>query len=689
MLVPLLSLLGLGALCGTGLAIAAKAFYVYEDPRIKKVSDALPNVNCGGCGYAGCAACAEAIVAGEAKPTACVVSTQEEVMAISAIMGIEVEFTEPEVSENTCGGSYRNPFKFDYAGAHDCNALYLLFKGDKECHVACLGMGSCVKSCKFDAVTLHPKKRLPIFNPLKCVGCGACVDACPQDIVRLMSPSRRLLHFNTTIEGLAPCQQKCPAEIDISAYIKQIKMKNYEGAVRVLRDRNPFILSCGRVCPAPCETNCRRQLLDEAVSINQLKRFVADWEMNSGRYVKVSQAPDSGRSVAVVGGGPGGLSAAYFLRRLGHKVTVFDKMPKLGGMLRYGIPEYRLPKAILDKDIEGVLRLGVEARTDATLGEDFSLGFLKASGYDAVVLAVGAWSNNSMRTKGEDAEGVLGGIDFLEEVASGKDIDLEGKKVGIIGGGNTAIDAARTSKRLGAEKVSIIYRRTRNEMPANILEIVAAEEENIEMLFLTAPKSIRKNGKKLVMEYIKMELGEADASGRRRPVPIEGSESELELDLIIPAIGQAPDIHFMKSDHRLSEVETTKWDTLIAPKDTMQTNIPYVFTCGDSYSGPDLVVSAIGTGRLAARSVHQYLKGEKVEPNPYKLDKPYDEPHESIENVKEIDRVGRPELESSERIDSFIEVEHTISEKEALKEADRCMQCCLSCYNDEKQSTYL
>jgi len=370
----------------------------------------------------------------------------------------------------------------------------------------------------------------------------------PKNILTVRTMSQRLLHFNEEDDALAPCRQTCPAEIDIPLYISQIKDGDYEGAVHTIRERNPLLLSCGRVCPHPCESYCRRGIEDEPVSINQLKRFVADLEMNSGKRIPIPCAPDTGKRIAVVGGGPAGLSCAYFLRRLGHEVTIYEAMPEMGGIIRYGIPEYRLPKKVLSWEIEGILNLGIEHHTNMRLGVDFDLDSIIKKGFDAIFLGVGAWNDYNLKIEGEDLKGSFKGIDFLSRVASGEKVPI-GRRAAVIGGGNSAIDCVRTLVRLGAEEVYIVYRRTRKEMPANEVEIVAAEHEGIKFHFLAAPVSVvgDDNGNVTHLEFLKMELGEPDASGRRRPVPIEGSETLMEIDMLITAIGQTPDVSFSES----------------------------------------------------------------------------------------------------------------------------------------------
>jgi len=687
-------MLGLGATCGVVLSAASKVFYVYEDPRIAVIEAYTAGANCGGCGYAGCAAAAVAVVAGEALPSVCIVAGPETTTNIAGVMGLDPGTAEALLSYNTCTGGKRAPDKYDYMGINSCQALATLYGGSRECTVGCLGLGDCVKACTFDALKIG-SEGYPVVDEIKCVGCGACEKACPKDIMAIKTISQKLLHLNLYDDRIAPCQQTCPAEIDIPKYIAQIRNGDYEGAVNTIRERNPLLLSCGRVCPHPCEAKCRRSIAEEPVSINQLKRFVADYEMNTGKHLPISVAPSTGKKVAVVGGGPAGLSCAFFLRRLGHDVTIFDAMPKLGGMIRYGIPEYRLPKEVLAWEIQGILDLGIEHKVGVKLGRDFDIGSLVASGFDAVFLGIGAWKDYTLGVEGENLQGCYTGINFLSNFAlwqqetPQEERPFVGKKCAVIGGGNTAVDCVRTLVRLGAEEVYIIYRRTRKEMPANEVEIVAAEHEGIKFIFLAAPTQVigDEDGNVTGLEYLQMKLGEPDASGRRSPVPIEGSETIVELDMLITAIGQGPDVFFKEENKMLDEdLNITRWNTIDCKDEiALQASVPYIFTGGDSATGADLVVSAIGAGRRAARSIHLYMNGEDVTP-PAKTLFTNNIPESIFEAVEGLDRTKRtpmPELEVEERIKSFVEADLVITEEEALYESSRCLQCCLTCYNKD------
>lgn len=685
MVESILFLLVLGAVCGLLLSFASKIFYVYEDPRIGKVEGLVAGANCGGCGFAGCSAAAQAIVNDGAPANTCILIGKENISAIAEIMGTEVGIAESLKSYNNCDGGNRATDRYLYSGLNTCSAVTSLYGGKRDCSVGCLGFGDCVRACQFDAICLGPNG-YPVVDKEKCVGCGACEIACPKSILEVRTVSERLLHLNASDDALAPCAQTCPAEIDIPRYISHIRNGEFEAAVNTIREKNPLLLACGRVCPHPCESFCRRGLADEPVSINQLKRFVADMEMNSGKRIPIDCAPDTGKRIAVIGGGPAGLSCAYFLRRAGHSPEIFEAMPKLGGMLRYGIPEYRLPKKVLDWEIEGILNLGIKNHTNVRLGVDFDFGSLIASGFDAVFFSVGAWNDYNLGIPGEDMKGCFTGINFLSKIGNNEKVRI-GRRVAVIGGGNTAIDCCRTLLRKGVDKVYLVYRRTRKEMPASEEEIVAAEHEGIEFVFLAAPNRVIGNDDNQVtgLEYLKMELGEPDSSGRRRPVPVKGSETVLDVDMIVTAIGQSPLLDFRGKGDRVDGLSITRYNTFDVTPATCQTNVPYIFAAGDSATGPALVVDAIGGGRKAARSIDLFLKGKPVVPQQKAILNKHipGTIFENVDGVVQKKRTEMPELPVAQRIHTLDEVDLVISEAQARYEANRCLNCCRLCYNKD------
>ncbi|NLI83117.1 MAG: molybdopterin-dependent oxidoreductase [Deltaproteobacteria bacterium] len=480
---------------------------------------------------------------------------------------------------------------------------------------------------------------------------------------------------------VAPCTVACPANVDIQGYLALIRRGEYLEAVRLIKEKIPMPAVIGRVCPHPCEAACRRHLVDEAVNINPCKRFAADYEIRSGRRVLPEVPGNSGHYVAVIGGGPAGLSAAYYLRCLGHGVTIYEEREKLGGMLRYGIPEYRLPKVILDWEIEGILSLGVGVRTGVRWGKDFTLDDLHRDGHEVVFLAIGAWAARKLGVVGEDLKGVTEGVGFLERIAREGVIEtVRGKRLAVIGGGNVAIDAARSALRMGAKEVSILYRRSRNEMPASHEEIEAAEKEGVNIQYLLAPTKISDgNGSRIKLECIRMELGKPDASGRRRPIPVEGSETTVEVDEIISAIGQYSEIPNPDSDIAMAELPVTRWNTIGGDPRSMHTGIKMVFVGGDLFRGPATVVAALADGRKAAYSIDRYFRSSRVEPEPlhFNISKGDLESidREPFSVMKTISRETMPELGTKERIQGFQEVELGFGEDQARREAARCLVC--------------
>ena len=496
------------------------------------------------------------------------------------------------------------------------------------------------------------------------------------DLVKSRRMALELLLSDHYGDCVAPCKLACPAGIDIQGYIGLIASGQYREALKLIKESNPLPLVCGRVCPRFCETKCRRNLVDGPVAINALKRFTADYDLNNGDQYTPEVKPATGHRVAIIGGGPAGLSAAYYLALEGHEITIFESNPQLGGMLRYGIPEYRLPKAILDKEIDAITNLCHQIRCNVSLGKDFSIESLKDEGYEAIFLALGAQASQKIKVEGEDLPGVLAGIGFLKDVALGKKMNL-GQKVVVIGGGNTAIDAARTALRLGVGEVTIVYRRSRSEMPAADEEIEQAEQEGIQLHFLAAPvKLIAQNGRVNTMECIKMALGEPDASGRRRPEPITGSEFTIEIDTVIAAIGQTLDGARFSHD---GQVKFNRRGYISIKQETMETSIEGVFAGGDCSSGPATVVEAVAAGRKTAISINQYFNGQQITP----LEKPYnctkgelDEiDTEDYADVQRIPRTEMPALDTEARKQNFSEIELGFTQEMAKAEAERCLSC--------------
>ena len=475
----------------------------------------------------------------------------------------------------------------------------------------------------------------------------------------------------------APCENTCPVRCDAVGYTSLVAEGRYPEALNLIRLTMPLAGVCGRVCNHPCENMCKRGEIDEPIAISSLKRFASDWELRTGKMTPPTflEKPKAER-VAVVGAGPAGLNAAYHLGRRGYPVTIFESLPVAGGMLAVGIPDYRLPRKNLENDIRFICQHNVEIKTGRSLGRDFTIDELLKEGYKAVFLAIGAHLNQKMGTPGEDGDGILPGIHFLRKVNLGEKVSV-GEKVAVIGGGNVAIDAARTALRLGAKEVSIVYRRTRDEMPANDEEIEEAEHEKIKILYLVAPTRIlAENGKVKGLECQRMELGAFDASGRRRPVPVKGSEFVLEVDMAIPAIGYMPDLSCLPQNDGF---KTTRAGTLSVDPITLATHRPGVFAGGDVVTGPSTVVEAMASGYRAALSIDRYLRGKDLyKDRIYQAERRANVPKpegEEGEATATKPRAGMPVMAVDRRVCTFEEVNFGFDEETAVREAKRCLRC--------------
>ena len=542
----------------------------------------------------------------------------------------------------------------------------------------------------------------------KCIGCRSCENVCPTEAINVVQSE------SPDDERITPCRLACPAGIDIMGYVAHVNRGEFSEALKLIKEKNPLPLSVGRVCPHFCEDACRRTLVDQPIAINPLKRFVGDYNQLNGIPFKLQMERENGRRVAIIGGGPAGLSAAYYLRLRGYGVTIFEAKPQLGGMLRYGIPEYRLPKKILDQEIKGIQKMGVEIKTGVTFGKDTNLKSIKADGYKAVFLATGLHLSRRLNIDNEDVEGVLKGVDFLGSVSFRDPLPL-GKRVVVIGGGNVAIDVALTAIRhgadinsakmkkrqeieialtairQGAEDVSLVCLEKRDEMPAWKDEIQQALEEGVKIINGLGPnKFLEKDGKLSAIEF-KRCTSVFNENGAFDPQYDATDLTVLEADTAIVAIGQAADLSFLKKDPGLKKLVPSKRGTLEANPKTLQSSIPNLFVGGDVVRGPQSVIQAIADGRIAADSIHQYLTlGAVQEVDVSKKELPKVDAW-IFDYLPKMQRVNQPRLPLPERVSTFKEVEATISNAEAIEEAGRCLSCgqkavvtsekCLACQN--------
>lgn len=520
-----------------------------------------------------------------------------------------------------------------------------------------------------------------------CKGCGDCAKACPvnidNDYEESLSKRKAIFRryeqavpgaFGITKYGLSPCRTACPIHVNAQGYIALISKGEYEKALSLIKEVNPFPGITGRICTRPCEEACTRAKVDESVAIDLLKRYVADREKIEGKKQEIVLPPYNGKEVAIVGSGPAGLLSAYDLRKKGYGVTVFEKMPEIGGMLRYGIPPYRLPREVLNEDLSILNELGVVFKANTPVDEIFFSELREK--FDAIFIAIGAGRSRKMNIPGEELPQVVGAVDFLKKALTGEIKEFSGS-ASVIGGGNAAIDAARTLLRLGAKRVKIIYRRTRAEMPANAEEIEEALQEGILFDYLKTPVEISKKGESLLLKIQEMVLGEPDSSGRRRPIPVLGSFKEEEFDIVVMAVSQEPEIEPFR------ELSAEKGLFIVDPL-TLETNIQGVFAGGDAVSGPATYIEALAAGRKGAISIDRYLNREDLRFNREKEGSYKEDLSVEIERVEKKDR-AKPSLLIKENLKmDFSEVNKGLKDEDILEEAKRCLNCggcseCMEC----------
>jgi heterodisulfide reductase subunit A len=539
----------------------------------------------------------------------------------------------------------------------------------------------------------------------KCTACQACEAVCPVKVPSsfdLGMMDRTAIHKafpqavpNTYLidkQERPPCREACPIGQEAAGYVALIAEGKFKEAAELIRMRNPLPVVCGRVCYHPCESECNRGFVDEPISIQHLKRFALDWQSrNNGKLTPPEPKERHPERVAIIGSGPAGLACAHDLAIRGYHPTVFERHDLIGGMLAVGIPEYRLPREKLKQDIDFIRALGVEFRTNTPVGQDVTLKELRELGFKALFIATGAHKSIPLGVPGENMEGVIQGVDYLRRRALGVHQNT-GKNVAIIGGGNTAMDAARTVLREGADRVTVLYRRTRAEMPADELEIRDTEAEGIRFEYLTAPVEVVGQGGRMTgLRCVRMELGEPDSSGRRRPVPVSGSEHDLTFDQVIAAIGQRTEEKFLEQCKELGELELSRWGTVETNKESFETSIHGLFAGGDVVDGPATVIAAMGAGKRVAEAIDKQLRGLPMEDFETHLPPPEIprgesfRPHpyaRSYTDTPKAPRVKMPKLPADSRGKGWEEVELGFSEEQAIAEAKRCLHCgvCVDCY---------
>jgi formate dehydrogenase beta subunit len=601
--------------------------------------------------------------------------------AIASIMGVKVEAVEPDIALPGCYfGVEKADTKYEYNGLDDCRAVALLGGGMKVCTIGCLGLGTCARACPFDAISMGPEG-LPVVNENKCTGCGTCERVCPKHIISLSSITRRIIREYTTEECTTPCQRACPAGINIREYIRQISLGNNHRAVQVIKERNPFPAVIGRICPRPCELECRRNYIDEPVAINFLKRYAADYEKESGHRILPYKAPDTGRRIAVVGGGVQGLSTAFFAARLGHDTTVFEATGRLGGLLRSAISKDRLPEEVLDWDIEGIIEMGVKVETQKALDREFSIKSLIEEGFDAVFLASGGWDSRLARGATVDIESPIPGtcmlLDLIRFGARQAEPLLIESDVVIAGGGKLALDAAKISKERGATTVTVLFRESWENSPVSDEQVQESGLTDVNVVYNAAINRLFGEADRLQqVEYI-----ETDTDNR----------TVISAQTLVFATGRFPELIFVrpKPEGDVSEEEqgaelsaelSSRWEGIQPYKQTAFKDERGFFAEGDVLADYSAAIKAIGAGRRAAASIHQLMHG--LSPN---LSEHVITPHSVLQNVYHVEKVQASQRQimpicSGKELAICGEIERGFSAEMAQQEAARCLQCGLICY---------
>jgi NADPH-dependent glutamate synthase beta subunit-like oxidoreductase/Na+-translocating ferredoxin:NAD+ oxidoreductase RNF subunit RnfB len=683
---------GMGVIIGTGLALASKIFYVYVDPLVEKIDDLLPGANCGGCGLPGCAANAEAVVQGKATPDSCVAGGAELAEAIAAVMGMTIEAREPDIALPGCTyGVGSAAVKYDYQGLSSCQAASMLYGGMKECQIGCLGLGSCKDACPFNAITMG-EDGLPVIIEENCTGCGTCERVCPKNIINLSSVTRRILKEYTTEDCTTPCQRACPAGINISAYVEQIANKNYHKAIQIIKERNPFPTVIGRICPRPCETDCRRQLVDEPVAINFLKRFAADYEMKNNKRVLPFKAPETNRRIAVVGGGVEGLSTAFFAARLGHSPTVYEGTPKLGGMLRTAIAQYRLPPDMLDWDIGGILEMGVQAKSGKVLGKDFTIASLLSEGFESVFLATGGWDSRTERLKESPPEEAVPGTYLLIDlIKTGEDNKFNlkiGRDIIMAESGSLTPDAVNICKKLGAKNITVIHKESQEASALNSETIAKLKSEGVTLVFNSTITRLAGIGNSLT----EAEISDVNAI----------DSVAVPANSLIIESGRMPELIFSEPKVEISDEDAAKndkpekprlpadkiiWEAVPPTKNPEHGPAYGLLSKGDVITDFSAAIKAIAAGRRAAASIHKILNDIDLDlPDQVVTKQTIVQNVHLLENIPQSARQIMPLNDINDVPKNAPEVEKGFDENMAVVEANRCLRCGLICYSDHSST---
>ncbi len=620
-------------------------------------------------------------MAGLSAPNSCVAAGPEVAEAIASIMGVKVEAVEPDIALPGCYfGVQKADTKYVYNGLDDCRAVALLGGGMKVCTIGCLGLGTCARACPFDAISMGPQG-LPVVSEKKCTGCGTCERVCPKHIINLSSITRRIIREYTTEECTTPCQRGCPAGINIREYIRQISLGNNHRAVQIIKERNPFPAVIGRICPRPCELECRRNYIDEPVAINFLKRYAADYEKESSNRILPYKAPDTGRRIAIVGGGVQGLSTAFFTARLGHATTVFEATPKLGGLLRSAISKDRLPEEILDWDIDGIIEMGVKVETQIALGRDFTIESLMQEGFDAVFLASGGWDSRLARGATADIESPIPGTYVLVDLIrfgarQAGTLSIESDVV-IAGGGKLALEAAKVCKELGATTITVLFRESWENSPISDEQVQKSGLTDVNVIYNAAINRLFGEAQRLEQ----VEYTETDTLKR----------TTLAAQTLVFATGRFPELVFIRPKPQGAESEEAegeqassdfplRWEGIQPYKQPALKDEVGLFAEGEVLADYGAAIKAIGAGRRAAASIHQVMHG--LSPN---LAEQVITPQSVLQNVYHVEKVQAYQRQimpicSGRELAICGEIEKGFSADVAQKEASRCLQCGLICY---------